>query len=276
MVGGQIIKLGGNKLSLKCPHCGKSINLIAEGQKRRNVGGAVFASSQKLLSAAAAATHPPAGVPSHLPNRESHIFVPLTQAVITGLFIGSIGGVTMFAIGLAGDLSFDYALSYSCYTGVVCFLVVAAWQWSRRLNAYDSLLWKAEQATGWDINQDGEIGRPEPQMVRVELKEENAARWQFADLAIEPTKLKELARAFLVGKSFSERVAVDCGLTQEQFRELRDKFIDRQWAQWNHPTRRQQGVSLTHRGRAVLQTIAHSAGPVVGNGDLAERYVEIE
>lgn len=265
-------------MQLKCPHCGKPVNLIVEGQKRgRNVGRAVFASSQKLYNAAAAVTHPPASVPSHLPNRESHIFVPLTQSLITGGFVGTITVIAVAKINQLGGAPGQIAIENGCIWGALAFLTVAGVVWFFRVRAYDSLLWRVEEATGLDINQDSVVGRPEPQTVKVEVREEGKRQnWQFADLAIEPARFRELARAFLVGKSFSERVAVDCGLTQEQFRELRDKFIDRRWAQWNHPARRQQGVSLTHRGRAVLQTVAHSGLPIMGEADLPERYVEIE
>ena len=90
--------------------------------------------------------------------------------------------------------------------------------------------------------------------VRVEVKSEKA--WQFADLPGTQSALIELAKSALSTKSFSERTATRAGLTQEEFGKLRDIFIDRGWATWNHPTRKQQGVTISRNGRAVLRAIS--------------------
>lgn len=252
-----------------CPHCGKPIN------EKKRLARRVFESSQKLYNVAAAATHPPASIPAHLPNRESHIFVPLIQSMVGGGFVGAITVIAVAKISQLGGMPVRAAIDNGCTFGALAFLVVAGGIWFWRVHKYDGLLiHRIEEATGIDWNQDGQVGQPEPQTVKVEVKEENSGRWQFAELRIAQGKLKELSKAILSGQTFAERTATDSGLSQEEFRDLRDKFIDRGWAQWNHPTRRQQGVSLTHRGRFILQTIAHEP-MVLGGGDLAERYMDI-
>ena len=94
----------------------------------------------------------------------------------------------------------------------------------------------------------------EQQTVRVEVKNQKGG-WQFADLPGEKKCLIEFAKSVLSGRSFSEREATRSGLTQEQFGRLRDIFVDRGWASWNHPTRKQQGITIARNGRAVLRAI---------------------
>jgi hypothetical protein len=115
-----------------------------------------------------------------------------------------------------------------------------------------------ETITKTDLNHDGKVGRPE-HIVKVEMK--NSGKWQFATLPGQPAALVALAAAVVSGGSFAERTATDAGLTQEQYSDLRDIFVDRGWAVWNHPTRRQQGVTLTISGKAVLRSIAASPLP---------------
>lgn len=129
-----------------------------------------------------------------------------------------------------------------------------------------SLLQTIESVTKRDLDQDGHIGQPPPPQqhtVRVELKETNdqGSHYQFANLGLEPDKLYALAVAVLRGDSFSERTATRYNLTQDEFRSLRDEFIERGWAQWNHPSRKQQGVSLTRGGQFILRAIRDTPLP---------------
>lgn len=106
-----------------------------------------------------------------------------------------------------------------------------------------------------------EIAEPEPAktsepiVINAEIKEGKHSRWQFANLPGERGILIEFANDVLGGKSFSERTAVKCGLTQDQFCGLRDVFIERGWAEWKHPTRKQQGAQLGRNGLAILRAI---------------------
>ncbi len=128
---------------------------------------------------------------------------------------------------------------------------------ARRLNEI------VETITGRDINQDGHIGKPEsPKPHTVEVKVSNGpGRWQYEELKVEPGKLKALALAVLAGQSFTERTATKAGLTQDEFRELREQFIGRGWATWNHPTRKQQGHTLTRGGEFIIKAIANTPLP---------------
>jgi len=140
-------------------------------------------------------------------------------------------------------------------------LVVALWRYFGLMSVARSLLEVVETITQADINDDGQVGPPQRQVVSVEVKNESGQRWQFADLPGSPQAVQGLAVAVLAGESFSERSAVSAGLTQEDFRSLRDLFLDRGWCEWNHPTRKQQGLKLLRSGRSVLRAIAYSPLP---------------
>jgi hypothetical protein len=49
-----------------------------------------------------------------------------------------------------------------CIGGLGTFLLVTAYQWFGRLQGYNALLWRVEETVNLDIDQDGEIGQPEP------------------------------------------------------------------------------------------------------------------
>jgi hypothetical protein len=148
-------------------------------------------------------------------------------------------------------------------------LAVALLRYFDGLKLAKSLLQIIESLSNKDIDGDGHIGEPPPQVVRVELKREDSqgARWQFAELRVEPAKLLELAKAIRLGESFAERTATKAGLTQEEFKNLRDIFLDRGWAVWNHPTRKQQGVALTRGGDFIFRQIINNT-PLPSSGVL--------
>ena len=135
-------------------------------------------------------------------------------------------------------------------------LSVAIWRYFGGLGLARSLLEVVETFTQKDLNQDGRIGKKQTE-VKVVFKNPETRQWLFAELPGAHTDLIKLAAS----GEFTERSATNAGLTQEQFGILRDKFVDRRWAVWNHPVSRQQGVSLTLSGRAVLREIANSPLP---------------
>jgi hypothetical protein len=63
--------------------------------------------------------------------------------------------------------------------------------------------------------------------------------------------------------TFSERTArsADVGYTREQWATIRDTFLDRGWACWNHLGAPQQGVTLLAAGRSALRDIVAQAAP---------------
>jgi hypothetical protein len=144
-------------------------------------------------------------------------------------------------------------------------LAVALFRYFDGVGLAKSLLEIVETLVSRDIDGDGQVGQPQPppQTVRVEMRHNDPAgqRWQIADLDLDPAKLRALAAAVVAGQSFAERTASAAGLTQDEFGRLRDKLIAQRWAVWNHPTRRQNGVTLTLSGQSLFRTIAHTPLP---------------
>lgn len=168
----------------------------------------------------------------------------------------------------------DAAISFGIVTvgsGIVCFylgwptivvpitfgLIVGGLRYWLGVSFARGLLLIVEE---WTEDQpDDDHQQREATPIRVEVRTEN--RWQFADLSGDPEALQKFAKSVVGGASFSERTATKAGLTQQEFSELRDGFIDRGWAQWNHPTRRQQGVELLPSGNRVIRAIASTPLP---------------
>lgn len=169
-------------------------------------------------------------------------------------------GISFALITLAAG-AVVYAAGWPWLVAPAGGLGVAMWRYFGGLRLARSLLEVVESITQTDLNHDGKVGKTE-HVVKVEIKDRG--KWQFATLPGKPAALVSFAQAVIAnqpGVSFSERTAVDAGLTQEQYGDLRDVFIDRGWAVWNHPTRRQAGVTLTVSGKAVLRSIAASPLP---------------
>lgn len=262
----------------KCKHCGQEI--------RENY---TFENSQKLRNVATAISpSPPAGspgfsarreTPAYLPSRETHLDLPLSQAYAFGRFmapigfvIGAVGG-SVFAIGL--DLLMagmrDTSLTTWGYVGiiglcglgggVIAFFWEAKEKFPERLERYDALLYKIEEATGKDIDGDGYIGQPEaPHRVEVELRR-NGKPWKFESLEVDPDKLISLARLVANGQSFAERTASDCGISRKKFNGLRDKFVSRGLATWKGEPGSTEGLELTDDGVDTIAEIATTPLP---------------
>lgn len=173
-------------------------------------------------------------------------------------------GVSFVLITLAGS-ALVYAAGWPWLVAPAGGLVVAMWRYFGGLGLAESLLEMVETITQTDLNRDGAVGQTK-HVVRVEVKDKD--RWQFATLPGQPAALVSLAQKVSAGQSFTERTAADAGLTQDEFSDLRDVFVDRQWAVWNHDTRRQQGVTLTLSGKAVLRSIAAAPLPTEDGAEI--------
>jgi hypothetical protein len=171
-------------------------------------------------------------------------------------------------VGAAGGA---WYFGWPWYTPPAVGFVVFGLRYFGGMRLAQSLLEIVESLTHRDLDGNGQVGaaKPEPPLVvRVETKSEDSRRWQFADLPGQPAAVQALAAAVLAGGGFTERTAVDCGLTQEAFGKIRDLFIDRGWAKWNHPDRRQQGVTLHRGGMSVLRAIAETPIPGGAGGEI--------
>lgn len=215
--------------------------------------------------------------PTGLPGWDSHVKIPLRQAVIFGLFDAPIG-VGVGLVGGAGLALLFNAASRDNLTpwgyviiigtggaigGLIALCQEAKKRWPERLEIYDALLW-VEEITGMDIDGDGEIGEPPANRVEVEIQEKGIPR-EIDTLDIDPLKLRELARLVVLGgESFSERTAAKAGMSRdEEWVPLRNKLVDRRWAAWKVPGSPTQGVTLKPKGEAILEALLP---PTLGSG----------
>lgn len=289
-----------------CPNCG----FIHATEEAGSKAGA-FESSYRRPYRSEAATVPFPSMPqasretpTGFPSMDTHVRIPLRQAVISGLFdapvgfvIGSLSVGTLMIIIDATPVDVAFTAwgllvisgSAGALGGLVSFCRTAKAQWPERLEIYDSLLWQAEEITGYDLNGDGEVGEPMPNRVEVELQERGIPR-EIETLEIDLPRLQTLARFILTDKEpFSQRTAAKAGISRdEEWKPFRDKLISRRWAKWNHPTEPKQGVSLTPKGEAILRAISgmdggqksvgitHPPTPTQGSGSNYERFQHIE
>lgn len=254
----------------KCPNCGAKLefNITSPGSISRHQKSnlLVFQSSHRSIFkniATASDVDVPAGYtaerqsPAFLPTKESNVIVPLLESLITGAFIGvgTVAGVTYAQNNFLAGLTW----------GGIAFVSVSFVQWIRLTGNYRNLLWRLETITGVDIDGSGEVGlpAPPPPTVRVEVLE--GSTWKFENLPGDNKSLQSFSRDVTNGiHPFSERGASDNGYGAANFRKLRDLFVARGWAGWNHPNHKQQGVSLTRAGVWLIKQIADTPLPSQG------------
>jgi len=233
----------------QCPYCHQSVALIPVGFANRP--------DRYPITLESAAVTPWAMPPAAAASDYQKItpIARLEPRDITTAIYDS--GVSFALVALAGG-AISYAAGWPWLVSPASGLAVAIWRYFGGLSLARSLLEVVETITQKDIDKNGIVGKPAP-VVKVEVK--NQRKWQFATLPGKQEALIALAQAITAGESFAERTATDKGLTQEQYSDLRDVFIDRGWAVWNHPTRRQAGVALTVSGKMVLRSIAAAPLP---------------
>lgn len=260
--------------NLRCPHCGQRIELnigpVAPARSRKLPGVTVFHSSKRTIfqsDAAAVAPNLPAGYtaerqsPAFLPTKEANVIVPLLESLITGAFVGvcTIAGVTWYRASFLDGLAW----------GGISLLAASFVQWIRLTGSYRNLLWRLETVTGLDVDGSGEVGEPEPpKPPPIQVQVQQGQSWQFAELPGDPAMLHLFAQKVTGGVvTFSEAGARQTGYGAANFGLLRDVFIARHWAAWNHPTQRSQGVSLRQSGKTILEQITQTPPPKIISDD---------
>ena len=246
-------------MSHHCPHCGRPVVV------RLRAGGSTAGGwRQKRLLSSTAPALPGPGSSAH--EREYEKVTPIGRLeprdVTTALYDAAVScGLVTVGVGAVCWLA-EAPLIAAPALG--SGFVVGCLRYFGGLSLAKSLLEMVESVIDRDIDGDGHVGAPPAtaHTVRVEVKEAEGKRYQFAHLGVEPATLHALAVAVLRGgDSFSERTATRAGLTQDEFRNLRDEFVSRGWAAWNHPTRKQQGVSITRGGQFILRAIRDTPLP---------------
>ena len=161
-----------------------------------------------------------------------------------------------FGIVTVGTTGTLYAIGFEFwYIGPAVGFLVGCVRYFGGVNFAKGLVSIVEKIIKED-NPDPDPGPRPAVQIQATIEGDKRKSWQFADLPGDQEALVEIALMVLSGKTFSERVATRAGLTQDQFNGLRDAFLSRGWAEWVHPTRRQQGVKLSRNGRAILRAIA--------------------
>lgn len=215
--------------------------------------------------------------PAGLPGWDSHVKIPLRQAMISGLLDAPAGLAIGLGVGLTIALTVDLAskdtlapIAYILITGggaaiggTISFCRIAKKEWPKRLSKYDALLW-AEDVTGFDLDGDGEVGEPAASRVEVEIQEKGIPR-EIETLEIDLPRLQALARLIILDKeAFSQRTAAKAGISRdEEWIPLRDKLITRRWAAWKIQGAPTQGVVLKPKGEAIFKALL---SPALGDG----------
>lgn len=184
--------------------------------------------------------------------------LPALQAVISGAFLGLLGG---FGIGILVDW-IDYGSPWRAglIAGVLTMLLTIAFVWFRQLEDWRELVWSLESSLAVDLDRDGIKGDPDQVVntVRVELVRDEGRRVQIADIPTDPARLADFARGILDGQPISERQWSGAGalFSQNEFRAVRDAFMARGWLRWVDARYPQQGIELSPAGRAALRGLA--------------------
>lgn len=261
---------------VRCPHCRRWHDT---GPKQTITFQSVV--KQPYKNAASAAIPLSTGykeTPVNMPTLPSHIYVPLADMLVSaallspaGILLG-VGGAWLVAT--SGDTRLTtagYVVSGLAGWGAM-FWLSSIHQWFGHRGFYRGLLFTAEEYFQADIDGDGNIGEPEPppKVVEVELRR-NGLPWKFESLEISRDKLIKLARAVASGQSFSNRTALDAGISREDFVKLRDKFVSRGLATWKGEPGSTQGVELTDDGLDTIAEIATTPLPRAGRGSNENR-----
>jgi len=181
------------------------------------------------------------------------VFVPLTQAIISGVLLAIV--ISVIAI---------FVKSWPSYLGLLVFPIVVGLGWCiSMLN--DRGLWIIEKITGRDIDQDNE---PKKRIIEIEVKDGHTRH--IAELPGNEEYLTKFCRLVTAGDSFSEATAQRCGYGVTNFRELRDIFINRRWGFWKNPDHR-QGIELTVSGKQIIRSIASTPPPAAADAQIITR-----
>jgi hypothetical protein len=178
------------------------------------------------------------------PTLSGDVAVPLAQALVCGVAGGIVGG-------LLGDLR------SGAVVGALAFVVA----WGALIADTRSLLRTVEKITRKDLDGDSYVG--EPPVVRAEIVEKDASgnvkaiRW--LDLPGDEETIRQFARAVIAGRSLAESQWTGSGkpFSRDEYREMRDSFIEKGMARWRNLHAPAQGWELTKKGEAVMRQLAN-------------------
>lgn len=272
-------------MRVRCPSCGIS-HTIEDEASRPGTFASSYRRPYRNDAATVAFSQPQASreAPTGFPSMDTHVRIPLRQAMISGLFDAPVGAVIGLGAGLSIALMTDAAsldsFTLSAYVlitgtggligGMVSFCKRAKVEWPKRLNAYDALLW-IEEITDLDLNGDGEIGEPESETLKIELHDQSGRPRLLLELNTDRERFSELARLVVVVKEgFSEETAKKVGYSRKEWEEIRDNLIDLGVAAWKDKKHHKQGCYLREDGYRIF---SGALTPSLPAGDVSKKAI---
>jgi len=194
----------------------------------------------------------------HYQSREAAVVIPLFQALITGAASAVVIGVVIGGFLIWMDRP---AVIPALLAAGVSFPVVALLSWMNRMNDWRRLIWHLETAFRVDIDQDEEIGDPEPEertaTVRVEVVDRETGRQVWCELP-NADKLPAFFRGVLTGRGLAETTWGGKGklFSLPEYRAFRETLLRRGWIEYVDPDAPLLGYRLTRAGEAVARHFA--------------------
>jgi len=277
----------------KCPHCGKRIRIKSHAFESK-------ANSFFKNSADVAAPRPTGiGMPAtsgnvssrrestdFMPTIESHVNVPLRQAVIRGALVGSFMFVSIAgAIWAMSYIDWNYVLRIASKSPLLLLktigffklmvivliaslssmIYVAMSHFKIQTNYYDDIINRVEEYVKTDLNGDGVIGDSADNVTPLEVKMSSPKGAQniiYADLPGQRRKLVGFAWLVLHPNyrvNFSYYGAETAKYGKSNFGKLSQIFIDRRWAFIKDESVQNSPLILTREGKQVLFRLAEEA-----------------
>jgi hypothetical protein len=186
--------------------------------------------------------------PYRKPELIPDVWVPLTQAIISGLLSALVATIISL-----------FVASWPLYIGLIIGPLVVGLVWLYSM-LNDRGLWIVERITGQDVEQDDKNDHSTKRIVEIEVKEGRNTR--IAELPGEGSYLIRFCQWVAAGDSFSEETAAQCGYGVTNFRKLRDKFVSQRWGFWRNANHPRQGVELTVHGKQIIRRLANTPPPL--------------
>jgi hypothetical protein len=185
--------------------------------------------------------------PSREPTTAGDVVVPFLQAVIGGVFAGSITAVIILAIP---------TLQASPWVPVGIGLAVSGLTWAYLLTDHRQLLREIEEWTRADINGDGVVGAPET--VRLEVKvqrSEGGPQHLFAEIPVNRQDFDAWAQTVTNGRSLAQSswTGKRKPFSKSDYEELLALLAKARIVRWVNPQAHAQGRELTRMGQEALK-----------------------
>lgn len=252
-----------------CPHCGFRLADPKPASRLRRLASAYGSYRQHRLttlqSTAITPWQPPTTdqgdgryleaerrTPYRPQNAESDFIVPLLQSLGTGAFV---------TIG-AGWMAWLYhGFTWEMAVGVG--LVTAGGFWVITVMANRKLLWVVERIINSDLDEDGEVGRPEEREITLNVKHANRTGTQTfrfgLPAGITEANLYDFARGVMLesrGLAESSWTGYGKPFSKPKYNEFLDALDRAGLVRWINPQAHAQGRELTPAGaRALLDYI---------------------